>query len=157
MQTTVNLQDPFSYSLISFIIILIPLIILLVIGIIYTVKRVKMQNKKEVIVRKDNIKEISKIKEKYINKLINIEKSLTECKISTRKAYQETSSVIRFFVYEITGIKVQNYTLQDIKELDMKNLYELMEEYYVPEFAEKSVGDIKSSIEKTRKVIERWN
>lgn len=157
MQTTVNLQEPFSYSLIPIVIISILIITLLVIGIIYAIRKVRIQNKEEIIVKKDNIKEISKIKEKYINKLISIEKSLTDSKISTRRAYQETSSVIRFFVYEMTGIKVQNYTLQDIKELNMKSLYELVEEYYVPEFAEKSVGDIKSSIEKTRKVIERWN
>lgn len=157
MQTTVNLQEPFSYSLIPIVIISILIITLLVIGIIYAIRKVRIQNKEEIIVKKDNIKEISKIKEKYINKLISIEKSLTDSKISTRRAYQETSSVIRFFVYEMTGIKVQNYTLQDIKELNMKSLYELVEEYYVPEFAEKSVGDIKSSIEKTRKVIEKWN
>ena len=39
----------------------------------------------------------------------------------------------------------------------MPILYELVEEYYVPEFSEKSIGNIKLSIEKTRKVIEKWS
>ncbi len=33
----------------------------------------------------------------------------------------------------------------------MPILYELVEEYYVPEFSEKSIGNIKLSIEKNKK------
>ena len=131
MEVSVNLQEPFSYSIIPMIVI----IILTFVIAIYII--VKACNK----VRKEKT---------------NITKRLDNNNISIREAYQKLSSTIRYFVYEVTNIKVQNYTLQDIKKLDMPILYELVEEYYVPEFSEKSIGNIKLSIEKTRKVIEKW-
>ena len=39
----------------------------------------------------------------------------------------------------------------------MPFLTELIQEYYAPEFAKQSIGDIKQAIEKTRKVVEKWN
>lgn len=98
-----------------------------------------------------------KIKQKYIKKLNEVEQKILNNKITIRSAYQSTSFIIRCFVYEMTNIKVQNYTLNDISKLNMPILYELIQEYYVPEFSEQSIGNIKSSIEKTRKVIEKWN
>jgi len=108
-------------------------------------------------IKYENVNNIIEIKQKYIKILIDLEKKLDNNNISIREAYQKLSSAIRYFVYEVTNIKVQNYTLQDIKKLDMPILYELVEEYYVPEFSEKSIGNIKLSIEKTRKVIEKWS
>ena len=74
-----------------------------------------------------------------------------------RAGYQELSIIIRTFVNEVTGIEVQNYALKEIKKLEMPLLYELIKEYYAPEFSENSLGDIENSINKTRKVIEKWN
>lgn len=64
---------------------------------------------------------------------------------------------MRMFVFEVTDIKIQNYSLKEIKKTNIPNLYELIEEYYEPEFASKSVGDFGISIEKARRVIEKWN
>jgi hypothetical protein len=61
------------------------------------------------------------------------------------------------FVFEVTDIETQNYTLDEIKKLNMPGLYELIEEFYEPEFALKSVGDFDNSIEKARSVIKKWN
>lgn len=72
-------------------------------------------------------------------------------------AYQNLSKVIRNFVFEATHIKVQNYTLDDIRKLNMPILYELISEYYNPEFANISNGNFIYSIEKARGVVERWN
>lgn len=152
MQTSVNLQDPFSYSL-------YPIIILLVILLIYTIIifHKPKKNKKIKALPKERPIDVKKIKSKYIKKLDEVEYKLENNKISTRIAYQHTSSIIRNFVHEVTRIKVQNYTLMEIKNLKMPILYELVQEYYVPEFAERSFGDIQKSIEKTRKVIEKWS
>ena len=38
-----------------------------------------------------------------------------------------------------------------------KGTYELIEEYYEPEFSYKSIGDFKNSIHKARRVINEWN
>lgn len=152
MQTSVELQDPFSYSIyITFFILAV--IIIYTIVIFFCAKKIhrfKSISKKDVI----NMKEV---KLKYIRKLEEIEQKLDNNKINTRIAYQSVSSIIRHFVYEVTNIKVQNYTLKEIAELEMPELYDLVKEYYNPEFAEQSFGDIKKSIEKTRKVIEKWS
>lgn len=152
MQTSVKLQDPFSYSI-------YPIFIILAILIIYTIilflKRKKKDNSKTIL-RKPVIN-LEKVKLKYIKKLQELEQKIDKNKISTRTAYQSTSIIIRHFVYEVTNIKVQNYTLAEIANLEMPELYELVKEYYIPEFAVQSLGDIKESIEKTRKVIEKWS
>lgn len=158
MQTSVNLQDPFSYSIYPELIILILLVLLTISIIIYR----KLKNRPIIEIENEEIKkldekDINRIKEKYLKRLDNIEEKLNSNKISVRHAYQMLSANIRYFVFEVTNIKVQNYTLREIEKLKMPILSELIEEYYTPEFAEYSVGNIKTSLEKTRKVIEKWN
>ena len=158
MQTSVNLQDPFSYSIYPELIILILLVLLTISIIIYR----KLKNRPKIEIENEEIKkldekDINRIKEKYLKRLDNIEEKLNSNKISVRHAYQMLSANIRYFVFEVTNIKVQNYTLREIEKLKMPILSELIEEYYAPEFAEYSVGNIKTSLEKPRKVIEKWN
>ena len=64
--------------------------------------------------------------------------------------------IIRNFVYETTNIKVQYYTLEEIRPLNMDQLTKLVEEYYVPEFAKDSTTKIETSLKHTREVIEKW-
>ena len=70
---------------------------------------------------------------------------------------QELSKITRHFVYEATGIKVHNYTLQEIKGTNLSGLYSIISECYTPEFSVDKNGDIYGSITKARKVIEEWN
>ena len=158
MQTSVKLQDPFSYSIYPVLIILVLLVLLTVYIIIkYRRKNKIPKNIEETKIKEIDEKDINKIKEKYLKKLETVEEKLNSNKISVRHAYQMLSAIIRYFVFEVTNIKVQNYTLREIEKLKMPALTELIEEYYAPEFAEYSLGNIKASIEKTRKVIEKWN
>ena len=154
MQTSVNLQDPFSYSIFF-------LIVVVLLFLIITIYFIMQKRKKTVvdipIIREASFKDLKNIKHKYLKKLDKLGSKIDANKISIRIAYQSLSIIIRFFVYEVTNIKVQNYTLRDIKRLNMPVLYELIQEYYTPEFAMHSLGDTKSSLEKTRKVIEKWN
>ena len=77
--------------------------------------------------------------------------------IELRKAYQMISETIRMFVFEITDITTQNYTLQEIKRLSIPKLYDLIKEFYEPEFASKSKGNFNDSINKARRIINEWN
>lgn len=97
------------------------------------------------------------IKQKYYGMLYKLENNCRANKMSNRKAYQELSKIIRHFVYAATGIKVHNYTLQEIKETNIPGLYDIVSECYAPEFAIDKNGDIYGSITKARKVIEGWN
>jgi len=152
MQITVKMQDSFSYPIVS--ITMVILLFLAFTFLYFILKHRENKSEKVVEMKPKNVKDIKK---KYLKKLEKIEASLDNNRISSRKAYQQTSEVIRFFVFELTDINVQNYTLQEIEQIDMPILSELIREYYVPEFSKDSKGDIKNSIEKTRKVINKWN
>ena len=123
------------------------------------IKRNKQKKRVEDKIKVEEIKnvDINEIKRKYLEELDVIESQLNTNMIHIRIAYQDISRVIRHFVYEVTNIHVQNYSLKEIKDLDMPMLYELMQEYYVPEFSKYSYGNVKDSLQKTRKVIEKWS
>ena len=154
MQIDVNLKAPFSYSWIPIVVLLI---VLLLPFIYLLLKKLGVFNLKKNNILNFTAKDINSIKYKYLNKLNDLDKSLNDKKITSRKAYQELSMLIRLFVYELTGLEVQSCTLKDIKKLNIPILYELIKEYYDPEFSKISKGNIKASIEKTKEVISRWN
>lgn len=159
MQTSIKLQDPFTYSIIP-LIMTISLLIAFTLYFIY-LKKLKNKNMIQGVAVKEiperNIKNIPVIKSKYLAQLDAIEYKYENKMIELRKAYQLISESMRLFVFEVTDITTQNYSLAEIKKLNIPNLYELIEEYYEPEFASKSVGDLKNSINKARRVINQWN
>lgn len=155
MQISVNLQGKFLSPIFITIIILSCILGLIIYILLKNRKKIiKEDNIKIKFVSRDIVKEI---KEKYIKELDKLESELQNGVMKQRRAYQKLSKVIRYFVFEMTNIKVQNYTLEEIEKLKMQVLYELVKEYYTPEFAKESIGDINSAIEKTRKVILKWN
>ena len=159
MQTSINLQEPFAYSIIPVIII----ICLTFIETCYLIYLRKKKNKSKIdeikvkVIPEKNMKNIPVIKAKYIKQLNDIEDKYANNIIELRKAYQMISENIRLFVFEITDITTQNYSLAEIQKLNIPILYELIKEYYEPEFASKSEGDFQASINKARRVINEWN
>ena len=81
---------------------------------------------------------------------------LIDIGVERRSAYQELSGLIRDFTHDVTGIKVQNYSLREIRRLGMPQLTALVQEYYEPEFARQSMADLRGSLFRTRKAIEQW-
>lgn len=161
MQTSINLQEPFTYSVIP-LIIASCLVVITTCYLILSRKRktkdnIELDENKVKEIPEKNIKNIPVIKGKYLNQLDSIEYKYTNKMIELRNAYQLISEAIRLFVFEITDITTQNYSLAEIKKLNIPELYELIEEYYEPEFASKSIGDFEASINKARRVIKEWN
>lgn len=157
MQTSIKLQEPFIYSKIPLIIIVC---IVFIITYYFVYLKRKKKNVKEDFVKvipDRNIKNVPVIKRKYIEQLNSIEYEYTNNTIDLRKAYQLISESIRMFVFEITDITTQNYSLKEIKKLNIPQLYELIEEYYEPEFASKSTGDFGTAINKARRIVQEWN
>lgn len=151
MSVSIKLSSMFSYSLLPIIITLVSMIIIF---LIIKPSRKKI-TKEQVIV--PNYENMVLIKNKYLLAIDRLNKDFMENNISLRGAYQTLSKLVRNFVYEVTHIKVQNYTLDDIKDLNMPIFYELISEYYNPEFSSNSSGNFDYSIKKTRGVIEKWN
>ena len=157
MQTSINLQEMYQYKILP-----IFVLIFLIFFITYYLIKNKDVNQKNDIKEKikeipeKNIKNIKIIKGKYLNQLDSIEHKYKNKTIELRKAYQLISETIRMFVFEITDITTQNYSLSEIKKLNIPILYDLIEEYYEPEFASKPKGDFENSIIKARRVINEW-
>lgn len=103
------------------------------------------------------VKTLQDIKVQYYSELQQIDVLISSGKIDLKSAYQQMSTTLRHFIYEATGVKVQNLSLLEIKMLNMPVIANLVEEYYAPEFAEKSVGNFRESIEKTKWVVSQWN
>ena len=151
MQTGTELQAPFSYSLLPIILLFVALFLPLIIRLL---KKYWPRNNNMVV---NTYTDSNMIKNKYLNMLDELDNMLDTKKISSRKAYQELSILIRSFVKEVTGIDVTTCVLSDIERMNMPIIYDLVKEYYSPEFARISIGNIRSSISKTRGVIYRWN
>ena len=144
------LRPMFSYSIIPIIITVIIIIVIL----FFLLKKEKKE--KPPIVIPPKVENRMTIKEKYLKEIISLKNDSLENKITNRKSYQRLSVIIRKFIYEMTHIKVQNYSLEEIRKVNIPILTQLVEEYYDPEFSKNSSGNIINSIDKTREVIERW-
>lgn len=148
------LQEPFHYSIFPIVMFAIIIVLLIIVLIIISKKK---ETKNIPVVIEPNAKDKNQIKIAYLNELNELLKKVQENTITNRVAFQKLSKIIRNFIYEMTSIQVQNYTLADIEKINMPVLYKLVSEYYDPEFSKESKGNIINSIEKTRKVIEAWN
>lgn len=158
MQVSVELQEMFSYSNIILIICIILLVLCVVFIIVKVIKHLKSRTKTSPKVTNTSRRPfIPSIKQKYIDKINKLEVKLNNNKVSNRQAYQQLSKIMRIFIYEVTNVKVQKYTLSEIKLLNIPHLYELISEYYEPEFSKNSMGDINLSLKKAREVIVKWN
>lgn len=152
MQVQTSIRDLFQYSMLSLLIVIL-LIAIVVLLIMLTKLIPKPAPPQIVIIEPENKQSVQQKYIELINKLIN---KVNNKQLTNRAAYQELSILIRHFVFEMTQIKVQNYSLNEIKTLNMPHLSALVEEYYHPEFAYLSNSNILESINKTKEVIVRW-
>lgn len=154
MQITVELQDFFSY---------LPVLLLVFAGLIGGLLIIlwprKQSKPNQTVPQPKPIAptNLAVLKNKYNSILMDIQQKRSENRLSDRQAFQALSQTVRNFVFEATGIRVQNYTLSEIKAANLPKLYELIAECYVPEFAIENNSNIYELINKARKVVGEWN
>ncbi len=153
MEVTVELKEPFHYSFLPTLCLLG--LFLVVLFLFFWSHRKKKE--KKVAPTYFQRADISFIKQKYLQKIEQLSLLWKGEKITNRKAYQQLSKLVREFMAEVTGIPVQNYSLAEMEVINMPIAYELIKEYYQPEFAQISRGNIETSMEKAKKVIYEWN
>ena len=158
--TTVELQDPFSYSFLPVVImiavILASMVILVAIFLVHKKMKTPMKQKvQKPAVFKPKSKE--ETKRDYLEKINIIEKKYTSGQMDVRATHQELSAVVRMFVHDMTGINAQNFSLSELKENNVHQISNLIEEFYAPEFAERSDKETSDSIRDAREVISKWN
>jgi hypothetical protein len=154
MQTSVSLQEPYSFSI-------VPIIVLIIIAsalvfVLLFLKKNKNEKSEVKAIPQKNIKNIPAIKNKHLRELEAIEYQYKNNKLELRKAYQLISENVRLFVFEVTDITTQNYSLTEIKKLNIPNLYETIAEYYEPEFSKKPSGDFINSVQKAKTIIQKF-
>ena len=104
--------------------------------------------------------ELFLLKRKYEGQLQGLHKAYAGQQIEKREAYQDLSMLIREFVRDATGIHVENYTVKEIKSLGIRRLDMLMDEYYLPEFADEFRAkhkDFSTSCNTALGVIRSWS
>lgn len=158
MPITVELQDMFSYSFLPAAIAVVLAAIIGVAGLLVFLlkKKVKQPEKAE---HSPVVKPVSgdQVREKYYAVINDLETEYRSGRMSNREAFQELSRIVRYFVYEMTGIRVHHNTLAEIKKLDMPGLYAVIEECYAPEFSMDKDGNIYDTMNKARMVIKEWH
>lgn len=156
MQTSVKLQEPLAFSYIPLIVFAIVCVIAVLVYFFFI--REKREKKITFEVQDTiEIKNIFVIKDRYIAKIVELDKEIDEGLISLRDAYQKLSMIVREFVYEVTDVTVQNFSLAEIKEAQLPELAKLIEEFYKPEFEAMSEGDVRASVFNAKRVVELWN
>lgn len=151
MQWDADLIPPFSYSNIGLWIFLIGIITIILMVLLIKISKMVKENKSV-----EKPIDINKIKNDYLRRIDILINNVNSNTITERKAYNELSLIIREFIYRTTKIDVLKYTLADAKASNSKELVELLNEYYEPEFSREGKGNLNISIENTRKVIKEW-
>ena len=160
--TSVELQDPFSYSKMPIFIALgiLAVLAIVLLALFFLKQRVNWKKKEKIKKEKPVVfKPRNKlaIKEDYLARIAKVEKNYNEKKIDVRNAHQELSAIVRMFVFEMTGIQAQNLSLMELKEQKVESISGLIEEFYAPEFAERSEKETMDSIKDARTVVQSWN
>ena len=165
MVTTVKLQAPFEYSWIVTL-ATIALGIIAAVILVYVVKKLLDLREKTAAKRPRYHKihltpeNLAKMKKDYIGRVSALLNGYLSGNLTKRDGYQKLSGIIRSFVHEVTGINVESFTVKEVKALGIRKLDELMEEYYVPEFAEDEKAenkDFAASCRVAMGVINSWS
>lgn len=165
MVTTVKLQPPFEYS--WWVTLITAILGIMALVMLFVVIRSIWQIRKRDLTPKPTFRKIfmtpevmRRLKEQYAFRVQAVQNNYVQKRIDKREGYQQLSAIIRSFIHEATGINVENYTKKEIKALGMRKLDVLMEEYYVPEFAEEEKAekkDLSASCNTAIGVIRSWS
>ena len=160
MPVSVELQDPYSYSIWPIVIVTIVIIASLIalVALHFVLKMRKGPAKPKTapaVVFKP--KTIADAQREYLAKIAVVEQQYKSNQMDVRTVHQELSAIIRMFVYDVTGVKAQNFSLNELKANNVNQISGLIEEFYAPEFAERTEKQTDDSIRDAREVIYKWN
>lgn len=100
--------------------------------------------------------DLASLQSKYLALIDQVTVRHNNREISSRQAHQELSYLIRIFVYEARGQKLQTFTLSDLKRTSYTKIAETIEKYYIPEFSKIEAGNVLESVALAKEVISTW-
>lgn len=157
MHTTIHLQHSFSFGLLPVFLAFIAIVVLVVLFIASKSKEKRKDIKPAVAVPAAPVNTTPNIKDKYIQKVIEVDKDFSINNIDVREGYQRLSMLIREFSTEFSGVDITKKTLAEIRAMNKYQVERLLEDYYENEFSKDPQGNLKKSVEKTIEVIKTWS
>lgn len=158
VEWTVPLQELFSYKLIW---LITGLVLIAVAALVFSFffrrwRKLTRLAEAGLTMKKPAPLAVPVARMKYTRQLKRLEKALLAGTLEDRVAYQELSRIIRMFTHDVTHIDVQNFSFSEISAQNIPQLTELVREYYEPEFAKDTGGNIQEALQKTGQVISLW-
>ncbi|MDO4773777.1 MAG: hypothetical protein Q4A37_01475 [Candidatus Saccharibacteria bacterium] len=101
--------------------------------------------------------DLTALKAKYLQLITETETAHANKSLTARAVHQQLSYLLRMFVYEVRGHRVDTLTLADLKQSRYTELAAAIEEYYLPEFASVERGSVTSAVATARKVVTEWS
>lgn len=101
--------------------------------------------------------DLTSLKAKYLQLIAEVESSYAAKTYTARTAHHKLSYLLRMFVCEINGHRVDTLTLADLKKSRYPELAKAIEQYYIPEFASVEHGSVADALTTARKVVTEWN
>ena len=101
--------------------------------------------------------DLTDLKQKYQQLIDEIEQNHAAGKLSSRKAHQKLSHILRMFVVEINGHRVDTLTLRDLEKTRYKTLTAAIKQFYIPEFTAVEQGSVAEAAALARKTVAAWN
>lgn len=153
METTVNLQEAFHNNPVWFILAGLAAITLILIIIFY--KREK-KAAPQVVQNQRMVFKPHYDRQSALSDIYRLQNELNYGHMEVRDAYGHVSMILRNYVYTMTGVQVTSFTLNEINALGIPALTSLIAECYPPEFSEMATGDVRATLDKTKRFIEGW-
>lgn len=100
--------------------------------------------------------DLAALKAKYLQLIADVERTHASGALVARGAHQKLSLLLRFFVFESSGVSAHVMTLSDIKATKLRSLESAIEMLYPAEFSQVSRGDVADAIQKSKELIAQW-
>ena len=96
------------------------------------------------------------IQQKYIALINDVELSYGRHDVSSRAAHQLLGKLVRFYVYEVNGNRVDTFTLDQLQRSRYPAVTRAVSAYYPASFRRFSSGDVANSAQLAREAIMTW-
>lgn len=96
------------------------------------------------------------IKKQSLLQVKIVENKLQLSQISQKEATKQISIIVRNYIYNTSGIKINCYSLSEIKSLNNKTLSRLISECYKIEFSKKATINLDNIFKLAREIIKSW-
>ncbi len=97
------------------------------------------------------------LRDKYIDLVDDVSASHHRGELGVRESHQRLSQLLRFFAYEVSGVRAPQMTLADLRTNRLTPLGDAVERLYPGAFREIERGSVDEAAAMAKRVIDTWN